>query len=524
MDHRVAHFDARRPAVDEDASNLALQHRQQQRGLRLVLGVEDQGGGELAFEGGDDLERLGHVGDGDDQRGGAEDFRAQRRIGEEIGRRGAEQGALRLMRAGRLDAACEGGYSAVARQRAHALDIGRVDARRQHVLRRAAAHRRRGRGEEGIEIRPVDGDDEAGIGAELPGAHRQRADEGRAQRFGTRGEGGGEQHDRVDRTHLGIDRDRLGPGRGGAHQRHAAGARSGEADRLDAVVGDQRGACLTRGGEVGEHALGQMTQRHRALDGAGHQFAGAGMGRVTLDDNRTTRREGGGGVSARDREGEGEVAGAEHHDRAKRDLAHAQVRARQRRALGQGGIDGEARPAAFTQDLREKAQLAGGAAPLALDTGAGKARLGYGAFDQDVADRHDLIGDGFEEDSAGFRVQFGEGDRGLVGQRTGAFHFRQACGGEAWFQRRAGRGVDGGIACLRVGFLAADEYGAGNHCCIPSGQGFARPFRTSIPDLPEAPRCIAAAGLHRRPNMNDSAIFQEEDCQWLVIDRGAGRA
>ncbi|EZP84250.1 hypothetical protein BV97_00001 [Novosphingobium resinovorum] len=118
--------------------------------------------------------------------------------------------------------------------------------------------------------------------------------------------------------------------------------------------------------------------------------------------------------------------------------------------------------------MREKAQLAGGAAPLALDTGAGKARLGHGARDERLADADDLVGDGFEEDSAGFRVQFGEGDRGLVGQRTGALDFRQACGGEARFQRRAGRGVDGGIACLRLRFFAADEDGAGDHVDVLS--------------------------------------------------------
>ncbi|WP_285020207.1 hypothetical protein, partial [Novosphingobium sp. fls2-241-R2A-195] len=74
-------------------------------------------------------------------------------------------------------------------------------------------------------------------------------------------------------------------------------------------------------------------------------------------------------------------------------------------------------------------------------------------------------------------------------------------------------------ARLRLRFFAADENGAGDHCCIPSGQGFARAFRMSFPGLPKAPPCIAATGFHRRPNMNDSAIFQGGDCQWLVIDR-----
>ena len=49
------------------------------------------------------------------------------------------------------------------------------------------------------------------------------------------------------------------------------------------------------------------------------------MPRVNLDDDGVARREGRGGVAARDREGEGEVGGREDRDRAERHEHAAQV-------------------------------------------------------------------------------------------------------------------------------------------------------------------------------------------------------
>ncbi|MNH23891.1 hypothetical protein D3C79_838030 [compost metagenome] len=61
MNHGVADFHAGTKAVDQDPSGLALQQRQQVRGLLVVSGVQVQGDGELTFEGMDDLLQLRQV-------------------------------------------------------------------------------------------------------------------------------------------------------------------------------------------------------------------------------------------------------------------------------------------------------------------------------------------------------------------------------------------------------------------------------------------------------------------------------
>src|SRR3546814_7505478 len=67
-----------------------------------------------------------------------------------------------------------------AEQRDALIVIG-VDAAGEHHLRRGAAQRLGGGVDETIEIGAVERDDDAGIGAELARAHRQRADIGLAQ-------------------------------------------------------------------------------------------------------------------------------------------------------------------------------------------------------------------------------------------------------------------------------------------------------------------------------------------------------
>ncbi|MNG40652.1 hypothetical protein D3C84_1293300 [compost metagenome] len=61
MNHGVADFHTGTKTVDQDPSGLALQQRQQVRGLRVVAGVQVQGDGELTFEGMDDLLQLRQV-------------------------------------------------------------------------------------------------------------------------------------------------------------------------------------------------------------------------------------------------------------------------------------------------------------------------------------------------------------------------------------------------------------------------------------------------------------------------------
>ena len=88
-----------------------------------------------------------------------------------------------------------------------------VDSGAQHDRRLGSGQRVGGGVDERSRSGAVDRNHQAGIGAELPGAQRQRADESRAQRLGARGQRGGQQDNRVDAAHLGIDRNRLGASR-----------------------------------------------------------------------------------------------------------------------------------------------------------------------------------------------------------------------------------------------------------------------------------------------------------------------
>ena len=90
-----------------------------------------------------------------------------------------------------------------------------------------------------------------------------------------------EQEDRVDRAHLGVDRDRLGPGGRGGDECRSAGTGSGEADGLDARVGHQGDAEFGAGSEEQrEGARGQARGGDGVGDGAADELGGAGVGVV----------------------------------------------------------------------------------------------------------------------------------------------------------------------------------------------------------------------------------------------------
>ena len=107
-------------------------------------------------------------------------------------------------------------------------------------------------------------------------------------------------------------------------------------------------------------------------DGACDEEAGARVGGVALDHDRAPCGQRGGGVAAGGGEGEREVAGPEDGDRAERDVALADVGARERLAVGQRRVDPDAEVVAATYDAGEHAQLAGGAADLAGDAASGR--------------------------------------------------------------------------------------------------------------------------------------------------------
>ena len=138
-----------------------------------------------------------------------------------------------------------------------------------------------------------------------------------------------------------------------------------------------------------------------------------------LEDHGAAGGEGGGGVSARRREGQREVAGTEDGHGAERDLALADVGARQGSAVRQGRVDADAAEVALADHVGEEPELAGGAGPLALQPGGGQAGFLAGADDQFVADGLDVVGDGLEEPGVGLRVERAEGRVGRGGRCGG---------------------------------------------------------------------------------------------------------
>ena len=444
MHHGMADLDAGRIAVDQDTAHAALEDREQRAGVGGVGLVHLDGRRELAFE----LLRHGpHGGDvraADHQRGGAEHFLRQGRIGREGVGVGDEQGGLSLVRAvlrgalGDLLDLCR------ARQAVNAFLIGFANAGRQHGRGRGCFDGGFCRGEEFVERRACNAEDEAGIGAELPRAERQRADEFLPDVLRAGGKRVRHQEHRIDAAHLGIDGDRLGTRRRRPHQRRAAGPRSGEAHRLDVRMLDQRRADLRAGAEQHrEHAFRQPAGFDRLLHRAADEFGCAGMRGVGFDDDRTASRKRRGGIAAGDRKGEREIARAEHRDRADGDMALAEIGARQRLAVGHRRVDTGIDPAAFAHNAREQPQLADRAAALAFETRARQSAFRHGALDQRIADVHDRLGDRLQKGGPRLQAGFPVGVEGGPGEVARPLDLLAPATAEARLHLLAGRRIGG---------------------------------------------------------------------------------
>ncbi|OBX36160.1 hypothetical protein A8U91_00501 [Halomonas elongata] len=137
-------------------------------------------------------------------------------------------------------------------------------------------------------------------------------------------------------------------------------------------------------------------------------------------------------------------------------MALAQVDPRHGLALGQRGVDAHVEPFTIAHDLGEQAQLAAGAAALALEACARQAGLGHGAFDQFIADALDLVGDRLEKARPGLETRFAVAVEGRPGQLAGAFDLGLASGGEGRLECLAGGRVDGveGLARGQNGFTS----------------------------------------------------------------------
>src|SRR5690606_27256195 len=149
-----------------------------------------------------------------------------------------------------------------------------------------------------------------------------------------------------------------------------------------------------------EHAFMQAAFLDGFTHGAADQLGRAGVGGVALDDDGSAGSQRSSGIAARDRESQGEVAGAEYGHRADRDVLQAQVAARQRLALRQRLVDARIDPVAAQDFAREQAELAHGAAALALQAGDRQTRFLVRALDQRIAQRLDVLGYAFQEGGA----------------------------------------------------------------------------------------------------------------------------
>ena len=221
---------------------------------------------------------------------------------------------------------------------------------------------------------------DARVGAELPGAERERRGEAARELVAARVERGRGDQDRVHRAELAVERDGIGSRRREVEQRAAAVQRPGEADGADLGMLHERHAGLAAL-DVPEDTCGRTRAGEGVGDDLGRAAGEPGVRRVPLDDDGASGREGRGGVAARDREREREVRRAEHRDGTERSQHPPQVGSRR------GGrrvrvVDRRLEVGALDDGLGEEAQLGGRARELAREARRAEVRLLVGERDE----------------------------------------------------------------------------------------------------------------------------------------------
>ena len=84
MHHGITDLDTGGEAVGQHAARLALQHRQQGRGQRMIARIDMQGAGQLAFKAVGDGQHLCGIARPHDQTQRAEHLMRQGRIGQPV--------------------------------------------------------------------------------------------------------------------------------------------------------------------------------------------------------------------------------------------------------------------------------------------------------------------------------------------------------------------------------------------------------------------------------------------------------
>ena len=170
-----------------------------------------------------------------------------------------------------------------------------------------------------------------------------------------------------------------------------------------------------------------------------------------LEHHRATGGQGRGGVAAGGGERQWEVAGAEHGHWAHGGAVLAQVRARQRFALGQGLVDTRTVEVATAQHLGEQAHLPAGAATLALDTGGGQRGFAAGQGYEVIAQGIEFVGDGVEEFGTARGRQVAVDRESALGGFHGQVDLAQGGLEKRARQLLAGGGVDAVQASIAFG-------------------------------------------------------------------------
>ena len=456
MHDGVRDFDAGGEAVDDDAAGDGLEAGDE-RGVLAEFGIGAvDGRGEVAVEGAEDGVDLALIGAPDDERARSEDFFLQGSVGDEglgFGREERGHGAVGLA-AGltlgdHLDAALGGAGG-------ETLLISLMDTGGEHDAIGAFGEEHGELGDEGFGRGGAGQDDQTRLRAELTDAERARTDQAGGDGFAAGGEGAFEQDDGVDAAHLGVDRDRRRTRGGGVHQGAAADAGAGEADGAEGrVLGDLLADDASFTHQERERAFRETGRLDGFDDESAHDLGGADVRVVRHHDDGAARGEGRGGIAAGDGVGEREVARAEDGDGADGTEERAVVRLGQGLAVRIRGLDAGVDPIAFLDEVGEEAQLAHGAADLALATGLGEAGLLRRAGDEGGRGGFDAGGDVAEERGLLLAGKSGEHRGGLVGQGAGLIRFGRGGGEEVRLEGSGGRRVDGAVG--RGAGLAAGE-------------------------------------------------------------------
>ncbi len=178
-----------------------------------------------------------------------------------------------------------------------------------------------------------------------------------------------------------------------------------------------------------------------------------------LDHDGAAGGQGRGGVATEHREGEGEVAGREHGDRAQRHaLAHHGRVAHGRRA-GDGGVVDEGKGLASFGDVGEAAQLEGGAVEFAIEARRAEGGFFVGHRDQGFAVGFEGGSQGAQQGGAFGASAGGPAGKSFAGGHRGGIDLLGGGGHQRRAQGLARAGLDG-LEGFHGGFEEVGGYSA----------------------------------------------------------------